>query len=101
MKIEFEEWGEWSAAVESVALYGKVDGRPFGVAFSGKALSELFDVPEEPFVVEKAFRLNQAFMNEIARDAIEAGRLRANGKVMLHKEDLLPYFERRAATARA
>lgn len=36
MKIEFEEWGEWSTAVESVALYGKVDGRRLKLAFSGR-----------------------------------------------------------------
>lgn len=40
-------------------------------------------------------------MKEIARDVIEAGRIREDGTLMLHKEDLLPYFERRAATAPA
>jgi len=101
MKIEFEEWGKWSTAVECVALYGRVDGRPFRIAFSGTALSELFGLPRKPFVLQEAFRVNQAFMNEIARDVIETGRLREDGSVMLHKEDLLPYFERRAATAPA
>jgi hypothetical protein len=99
MKIEFEEWGVWSTAMKAVALYGTVDDRGFGIAFSGKALSELFEVAHDRFVVENAFMRNQEFMNEIARDVIENGRLREDGTVVLYKEDLLPYFERRAATA--
>ena len=101
MKIKFDEWGEWSEAVASVAQYGTVDGRPFVIAYAGTALAELFGVANEPYVLEYAFMRNQAFMNEISLDIIESGRLRADYKVVLYKKDLIPYFERRAATATA
>lgn len=101
MKIEFEEWGVWSTAVRSVALYGTVDGRYVRLAFSGSALAELFGVEDDPFAVETAFMRNQKFMEEIARDFIEAGKLEDDGSILLETDDLLPYFERRAATARA
>ncbi len=101
MNIELEEWGFWSTAMASVALYGTVDGKYVRLAFAGEPLSELFGVANEPFVIEKAFRQNEKFMEEIARDVIEAGRIEQDGSILLDKEDLLPYFQRRAATAPA
>jgi Protein of unknown function (DUF1488) len=85
----------------SVELSGVVDGRYFGIIFSTDALAELFQVPHDPYDVENAFMRNQAFMEEIARDIIERGKLDEEGEACLSKEDLLPYFERRAATAPA
>lgn len=101
MKIEFEEWGRWSSAMSSVALYGTVDGRYVRLAFSGSALAELFGVKKDPILLQETFMRNEKFMEEIARDFIEAGRLEDDGSILLEKEDLRPYFERRAATARA
>ena len=101
MKITFAKWGRWNTALECVALYGTVDGRRFGIAFSGTAISEFFGVEKDPFVIENAFMRNQAFMNEIAREVIEAGRLEEDNTLILHKKDLLSYLERRAATAPA
>lgn len=101
MKIELDEWGQWSSAMRSVAQYGRVDGRGFGIAYAGKALSELFGVPNEPHVLKNTFMRNQAFMNEISRHVIESGRLREDYTVYLTKEDLLPYFQRQVATAPA
>lgn len=101
MNLEFEKWGEWSSAMRSVALYGTLDGQYVRLAFSGSALAQLFYVEDDPFIVETTFMRNQQFMEEIARDVIEAGKLEDDGSILLEKEDLLPYFERRAATARA
>src|SRR5688500_18911086 len=101
MNIEFENKATWNDAYEGVTLYGVADGRGVGLLFAGEVLAEFFDVPNDPDRIEYAFKLNKKFMEEIARSVIEAGKLRDDRKVILERADLLPYFEKRAATAPA
>ena len=100
MNITFETW-TWNEVYEGVALYGNADGRGVGLLFAGEVLAELFDVPNDPLRIVNAFKWNRAFIEEIARSVIEAGKLRDHRKVILERKDLLPYFEKRAATAPA
>lgn len=101
MTFEFEKWGIWNRAYEGVALYGVADGRGVGLLFAGEVLAEFFNVANEPDRIENAFNRNKKFMEEIARSVIEAGRLGERRRVILERKDLLPYFEKRAATAPA
>ena len=101
MNFEFDEWGWWNDAYESVTLYGAADGDRFVLAFACEAIAEFLGVPNEPREVQYAFNQNKAFMEEIARDIVESGKLDYDRTRILESEQLLPYFENRAAIARA
>ena len=101
MNIEFEEWiwTQWNGDLSVVTLHGNVDFQPFCVGFGVTALSELFGVQRHPNRLRDAFEENREFLEGIAQKWIRAGRLEDDGNLFLTKEDLLPYFEKRAATA--
>ena len=101
MKFEFAEWGWWSDDYISVVLFGVVDGKEFGLAFASEVLAEFFDVPKTPSRLQEVFNRNKALMEEISRDLVEAGKLGDDEFALVYRKDLLPYFERRAASARA
>lgn len=101
MKIEFEDWGIWNEEYEAVVLHGTVDGQGFALIYAAEVLAELFDVSNKPNRLEGVFKQNMEFMQHIGRSVIEAGMLRWDGIVILERKDLLPYFEKRAATAPA
>ncbi|HEV7237854.1 MAG TPA: hypothetical protein VGQ36_01335 [Thermoanaerobaculia bacterium] len=103
MNIEFEEWiwTQWNGDLSVVTLHGTMDFQPFCVGFGVAALSELFGVQRDSKMLREAFAENREFLEKIARVWIRAGRLEDDGNLFLAKEDLLPYFEKRAATAPA
>jgi hypothetical protein len=103
MNIEFKEciWTQWNGELSVVTLHGTVGFfEPFCVGFGVTALSELFGVQHHPNRLREAFEENRQFLEGIARSWIRAGKLE-DGNLFLEKADLLPYFEKRAATAPA
>ena len=103
MNIEFKEWlwGRWNGDLSVVTLHGTMDFESVCVGFGATDLSELFGVQRDSNMLREAFAENREFLEKIARAWIRAGRLEDDGNLHLTKEDLLPYFEKRAATAPA
>lgn len=102
MNVEFKEWlwVQWNGDVSSVMLFGTVNFESVSVGFGATTLSELFGVQRELKVLRETVAKNREFLEKIARAWIRAGRLE-DGTLHLTKENLLPYFEKRATNAPA
>jgi len=101
MKITFGEQCRWVDGLDGVASAATVDGKVVPFIMEGRALAEYFGVLNKPWPIEAAYIRNHEFLEEIVRDAIQRGKFNRLGEVWLGKKDLLPYFEKRAATAPA
>ncbi len=104
MTVEFKEWlwcqfhGRQYSGL-SLTLHGTVDfEESVCVGFEVTGLSELFEVQQDE--LRAAVEANSEFLKKIARAWVRARRL-DDGFVHLTKEDLRPFFQRRAATAPA
>jgi len=106
MNVELKEW-TWSQyhgqqySGLSLTIHGAVDFEPVCVGFGVTGLSELLGTQHDTDKLRGAVEANREFLEKIARDWIRSGRLDDDGFVHLTKEDLRPYFERRATTAPA
>jgi hypothetical protein len=104
MNVEFKEW-MWSQyhgrqySGLSLTLHGAVNFEPVCVGFGVTGLSELFGVQHDEKKLREAVETNREFLEKIARAWIRAGRLDDDRFLHLTKEDLRPFFQRRAATA--
>jgi hypothetical protein len=101
MNIEFHKQIYWARGMRGVASSVKVDGKVISFIMEGRALAEYFGVPNEDWRIEKAYLQNRPFLEEIVIDAIQRGMFNKFGEVLLGKDELTPYFEKRSASAPA
>jgi len=101
MNITFDEDFYWAKGLRGVASKAVVDGKVVPFIFEGRALAQHFGTENQPWPIEIAFMKNRAFLEEIVRDAIGRGMLNSRGELLLGADELTPYFEKHAATARA
>lgn len=104
MNVEFKEWlwVRWNGDLSVGTLHGTVDfEEPVCVGFGATDLSELFGVQRDSEMLREAVAKNREFLEQIASGWLRAGRLDDHGTVHLTKENLLPYFEKRSASAPA
>jgi hypothetical protein len=102
MNITFDEKFYWAdGLLRGVASSAVVDGKVVPFIFEGRALAAYFGAENKRWPIQVAYMRNRAFLHEIVRDAIERGMFNGRGEVLLGEDELTPYFEKHAATARA
>jgi hypothetical protein len=101
MNITFDAVSHWMDGLDGLGSWATVDGKRVHFILEGRALAEYFGVENKPWPIQAAYIRNHEFVQEIVRDAIQRGKFNPWGEVLLGKKDLIPYFEKRSATAPA